>query len=62
MNYHSRRNIGYVVWFSILLVMSYVGLSLAIRYGYEERVVELAALAFAYSGVSLVANASKIFD
>lgn len=62
MNYYTRRNVGYVVWFLILLVLAYGGIRLALEIGYVERVIEVSALAIAYSLVSLVSNASKIFD
>lgn len=60
--YYTRRNLAYVMWFLIALVAAYCGLRLALAYGQSERVLEVAALAIAYSLVSLVANASKIFD
>jgi len=50
------------MWFLVALVTAYCGLRLALTYGQTERVLEVAALAIAYSLVSLVANASKIFD
>lgn len=62
MNYYTRRNVAYALWFLVALVAAYCGLRLALSYGQSERVLEIAALAIAYSLVSLVANASKIFD
>jgi hypothetical protein len=62
MYYSHRRNLAYAVWFVILLIVAYFGIRAAIRAGHLERVAEIAALTTAYSGVSLVANASKIFD
>ena len=62
MNYYTRRNVAYAVWFLVALVVAYCGIRLALSYGYSDRVVECSALAIAYSLVSLVANASKIFD
>ncbi|MBE9182526.1 hypothetical protein IQ268_28660 [Oculatella sp. LEGE 06141] len=60
--YYTRRNVAYAMWFLIALVAAYCGLRLALAYGQADRVLEIAALAIAYSLVSLVANASKIFD
>jgi len=61
-NYYTRRNVAYAVWFLVVLVVAYCGLRLALEYGQSERVLEFSALAISYSLVSLVANASKIFD
>lgn len=60
--YYTRRNVAYAMWFLVALVAAYCGLRLALNYGQSERVLEVAALAISYSLVSLVANASKIFD
>jgi hypothetical protein len=62
MYYNTRRNLAYATWFLIAVVAAYSAIRLAIAYGLIERVIEVAALAIAYSAVSLVANASKIFD
>lgn len=62
MNYQTRRNLAYVFWFCIALVVAYIALRTALQFGYVERVLEVGAIAIAYSAVSLVANASKIFD
>lgn len=62
MNYYTRCNVAYAVWFLVALVVAYCGIRLALSYGYWERMTELSALAIAYSLISLVANAAKIFD